>query len=377
MNLNQNQEVKKQQITLIDFYTIIPLIEKARELKCPFVGAIGGKGNGKTYSAFTYALKQKKETGRNCVYLRRYDKTIDKSIIGTLISAHKQDIINIFNGQYNDCQLVGKNFELQRVEVKNGVRKVVAHEVFCYARSLNTIESDTGADVGLISCVIYDEFLTRGSELKDEFYKLMVAHNNYCRNRTDFFIPFILLGNTVTRDSDTAKSFGIDLRKVDRGITAIRNTKNEYRIIVEYCEQTSKQKQAEDTYYSRFENSHINMITKGDWVIGQYPLASSEVINSKSLITYKMFYNNIAVNVSIKVIGITSVLHIKSASDDCDLTIAQRPSKHTEQITVIPQTIIKAIAENRYYVESNDIGEQFRDICKHIAGGKQILTYLE
>lgn len=366
-------------MNLIEYYSILPLIEKAKELDCPFVSAVGGKGNGKTYSAFTYALKQKAETGRNCVYLRRYDKTIDKSIIGTLISVHRQDIINIFKGKYNDCQLVGKNFELQRVEydAKTGVRKVLAHELFCYARSLNTIESDTGADVGLISCVIYDEFLTRGQELKDEFYKLMIAHNNYTRNRTDYYIPFILLGNTVTRESDTAAAFGVDLRKISRGITAIRNNKNIYRIIIEYCEQTEKQKQADDTYYARFENEHINMITRGDWTIGQYPLASLHVYNAPTRYTYKMFYNNLAVNVELKIYGLSLIVFITSPSENYNMLISARPSPHVKQITVIPAQIIKAIAENRYYCKDNDTGETFRDISKHISNGKQVLCYME
>ncbi|MCQ2088076.1 MAG: hypothetical protein MJZ37_08470 [Bacilli bacterium] len=374
--IKQNQ--KQEQITILnDYYSIEPLIEKAKSLNCPFVSAIGGKGNGKTYSSFTYALKEKAKNNRNCVYLRNYDKTIDKSIIGTLVSVHKQDIINLFKGKYNTCALVGKNFELQRVEEKNGVRKVVAHEVFCYCRSLNTLEGDTGADIGLISCVIYDEFLTRGSEIRDCFYKLMIAHNNFIRNRCDYYVPFILLGNTVSRDSECAKGFGIELRKLNRGITAIRSTKNEYRIIIEYCEQTRKQLEADETYYSRFDNDHIRMITKGEWTLGQYPIGNIDVQNSETCFTYKLFYNNVAVNVDIKIMGITAVIFITNPSEQYDLLVSVKPSAHSDQLTAIPKQILQAVSENRYYVLNNDVGENFRDICKHIPGGKQILMYLE
>jgi hypothetical protein len=39
------------------YYDISPLWDKGEELKAPFIGAIGGKGNGKTFSPIRKAIK--------------------------------------------------------------------------------------------------------------------------------------------------------------------------------------------------------------------------------------------------------------------------------------------------------------------------------
>ena len=42
---------------LMQFIDINPIVEKAKELNCPYIGIIGGKGTGKTYGCVDYALK--------------------------------------------------------------------------------------------------------------------------------------------------------------------------------------------------------------------------------------------------------------------------------------------------------------------------------
>ena len=104
---------------------------------------------------------------------------------------------------------------MHKEQTAKGEDKRTNRKTIAYCRSLNNVETETGDDKGDISCIIYDEFLTRGVELKDEFLKLQTCHhNNLTRNRTDRFIPFFLLGNTVSKDSAVAEQFGIRMRDI-------------------------------------------------------------------------------------------------------------------------------------------------------------------
>ena len=235
---------------LMQYIDIHPIVEKAKELNCPYIAIIGGKGTGKTYGCVNWAIEDyfKPKSNRPFFYARRYDKTFTPSICGNLVNVHRQDIINMSKGRYNKADLRGKVYTLCReIEDSKGLKKKSNVDTIAYCRSLNNVETETGDDKGDISCIIYDEFLTRGCELKDEFTKLQILHNNATRNRTDRFIPMFLLGNTVSRDSVVAEQFGIRLRDLKRGLKVFENSKKQVRIIVYYTPETQKNLESAET----------------------------------------------------------------------------------------------------------------------------------
>lgn len=359
---------------LMQYIDINPIVKKAKELDCPYIAIIGGKGTGKTYGCIDYALRDffEDNSQRPFCYVRRFDKTFTKSICGNLVGSHRQDIINLSKGKYNTAELYGKIFELMHKEqTAKGEYKRTNRKTIAYCRSLNNVETETGDDKGDISCIIYDEFLTRGVELKDEFLKLQTCHNNLTRNRTDRFIPFFLLGNTVSKDSAVAEQFGIRMRDIKRGLNVFENKQHKARIILYYTEATSKNAEAAEAYYNRFENSRINMITKGDWVLGAYNIAPYDMLFARGF-TAKMYFNKIAVNATLCVKGQNPYLLIRKPSNNYDIAIS--PYHGKENIQILPRVFIRCVKLGNLYVESSDIGEDFRDICKHIVNGLEVVN---
>lgn len=359
---------------LMQYIDINPIVKKAKELECPYIAIIGGKGTGKTYGCIDYALRDffNDNSQRPFAYVRRYDKTFTKSICGNLVGSHRQDIINLSKGKYNTAELYGKIFEIMHKEqTAKGEDKRTNRKTIAYCRSLNNVETETGDDKGDISCIIYDEFLTRGVELKDEFLKIQTCHNNLTRNRTDRFIPFFLLGNTVSKDSAVAEQFGIRMRDIKRGLNVFENKQHKARIILYYTEATSKNAEAAETYYNRFENSRINMITKGDWVLGAYNIAPYDMLFARGF-TAKMYFNKIAVNATLCVKGQNPYLLIRKPSNNFDIAIS--PYHGKENIQILPRIFIRCVKLGNLYVESSDIGEDFRDICKHIVNGLEVVN---
>lgn len=362
---------------LMQFIDINPIVEKAKELNCPYIAIIGGKGTGKTYGCVDYALRDffNGNSKRPFFYARRFDKTFTPSICGNLVNIHRQDIINFSKGKYNKADLRGKVFTLSREIINDaGLKKKSNTDIVAYCRSLNNVETETGDDKGDISCIIYDEFLTRNAELKDEFTKLQILHNNATRNRTDRFIPMFLLGNTVSRDSEVAEQFGIRLRDIKRGLNVFENSKHQTRIILYYTDATEKNIESAETYYNRFENSRINMISRGDWILGSYNIAPYDMLMLRGF-TAKFYFNRVAVNVTIGVKGINPYLLVRKPSENYNITISPYHGKHNLQ--VIPQTYIDLVKRGNLYVETSEIGEDFRDICKHIVNGMEIVNCID
>lgn len=358
------------------YIDIKPIRDYAKSINCPYIAIIGGKGTGKTYGCVDDAIVQFYDSDMRLpfFYIRRYDKTFTKSICGNLVNIHRQTIINKSKGKHNTAELNGRIFEVMHKSMsEKGADIKVNKKVIAYCRSLNNVESETGDDKGEISCGIYDEFLSRGGDLKDEFLKLQILHNNMIRNRTNKFVPLYLLGNTVSRDSSVAEQFGIKLRELKRGLNVYKNKKGVPRIVLYYTPETAANTEAAEMFYDRFENDHINMISHGDWVLGQYKIAGQNMLYKHGF-TYKLYNNNVAVNVTIFINGITPCIIVKRPSEHFDIAVSPMVSKHG--LLVMPKQITNCVITGAMYVETSEIGEDFRDICKHITGGQQIVNYI-
>lgn len=354
---------------------IYPIIDIAKKYDCPFIALIGEKRIGKTYGCVGYGLKQFYETGKPMFYARRYDKTFTENICGDLVRVHKQDIINLSGGKHNNCDLRGKYYDLVRDSESKTTGKITkynrVHLAFC--RSLNNIETETADDKGGVSCIIYDEFLTRGNELKDEFNRLMILHANATGKRSDTFTPMFLLGNTVSRESEVAEAFGVRLRELKRGVNIITNTDGIPRLILFYSPETSKSTKAAATYYDRFQNDHINMISHGDWTLGTYKIASMHDLSLKGT-TILFTHGNVAVTATITNDGIQPRVVISRPYNSNDIRVTSGLSKTA--INSVPPQIVKLVCLGYMVAETPEIGEDFRDICKHLNNGKQIIDYI-
>lgn len=371
-------QIPTQQPDCIDangHLNIWPIIDIAKELNCPFIGLIGEKRVGKTYGCISYALKEYFASGRGFFYARRYDKTFTQNICGNLVNVHRQDIINLSGGKLNSSELRGKIFSISRNgrDAKGNITRDNVHTL-AYCRSLNNVETETADDKEEVSCVIYDEFLTRGRELSDEYNKLMILHANATGKRVDKFVPMFLLGNTVSRESKVAEEFGIRLRELKRGLNIIQNTDGVPRMVMYYLPETSKSTAAGALYYDRFHNEHINMISHGSWTLGTYNIATPQQL---ALSGYNLLFthNNLAVKVIVTTFGIMPLVVVSHPDEEYALRVTSGLSGGA--INYVPDSIVKIVLQGNMVAESSELGEDFRDICKHLQNGDRIVKYYE
>lgn len=363
-----------------EYYDITPLIEYARKINCPWLGCVGGKGNGKTYSIILYALKEFVKTRRCMRYLRRYDVSIKPKAISSLCKAQRQNLINLTGGKYNDFMYYQNKFYLIRME--DGVRVDKCSEPFMICSALNSLSAFTGADEGECSMIFYDEVMSRKeNELPDEYLDLMTYHDNCIRNRTDYFCPTILVGNTFTRHSIIMSEFGVDLYSLVQGeITVVRNKDKIPTFVMEYCADTLHMQQAGNSYYSRFDNEHIKMIYKGTWTVGNYPHIRSNDLQCSRLITRIKIISpaKVALSAELRMIdGKHIFLYVcRYMSDDtphfCTM-LHKTQIFDTSVYNYFPQTgvfrhYLKCIMTRMTFFSSCEIGEYFRDFLRSFPG---------
>ncbi len=373
------------------YYSIAPLINKGAEINAPFVAAIGGKGNGKTFSSIggssdgvCFGIRGFFKTGKPFVYLRRMVEMITKKNIQTLLNPHLQDIINLSKGKYNKVTYAANVFYLCHDTNKN-----VKPVPICYTRALSTLESQTGADLGAISCIIYDEFLSRERELPDEFRKIMIAHSNFIRNRSESYTPFILLGNTFTRNSTLLQQFGINSYDLKEGdIIISKSRQGEVRLLLEYCSMVTVQENAYDTYYKRFDNDTIKMITHGSWVMNDYP-ALMQNMEKKEKFYRVAFVGNSSqgrIDCDLFIDNNRLCVFVNAPYKDkkVDLWVTGKPmTRDTDMIlyniSALPifQNIAKCMATNAIYCDFPESVERLRDILTTIHGGDNLRKYLK
>lgn len=368
------------------YYSPEPLLQYAEKINCPVVGIAGGKGNGKTYGIINKYMRVRLKTNRVLRYLRRYKESISPKALQSLCKPQRQDLINLTAGKYNDFQYYQNRFWFVRKD-NNG--KIVEKDTqpFIICNALNSVEANTGADEGECCAIFYDEVLSREREIPDEFYKLMIYHNNCCRNRTDYYTPLILVGNTVTRNSILIKDFGVDMYSLKKGeITVVQNSKKEPTIVFEYCNDVEVMRDAADTYYKRFENDRIKMIYKGDWTTANYPMISEQERNNSLIpLQFKIITPaNCAVLFEFHIRGDKMFGYVRHYDDDTTPYAAQLINKtyifkENNTFNYLPskgvfKMFAKLVYTKNVYFESFEIGEYFRDFLTNFKGAETIAT---
>ena len=190
----------------------------------------------------------------------------------TLFEPHRELIKELSDGKWN-CTFYRANcFYLAYFDEEEG--KIVEKDAnpFCFTRAVNTWETTKGADLGIISLICYDEFLSRSGYLRDEFICFMNLCSSVIRDRKDCVI--YMLANTVNKYAPYFEEFGIeDVGNMKQGEIRVYNYNNsKMRLAIEYCATATSTKEVNDNFFA-FENAQLEMLKSGAWEMAQYQRA--------------------------------------------------------------------------------------------------------
>ena len=235
----------------------------------PLISIIYGKrSNGKSFAGLELILKDYLENNNRGVWVRRLMDTFkDSKVKMQFDPVIEEGILNKYN--FDGVEYRKGDYYLYRYD-EDLDKRIYEDNPFCYCTGVSGAESHKGGSYENVHYVVFDEFLSRNNiYLPDEpvlFANLMSTIVRYQDKAR-----FILLANTVNKDSDYFDAFGIDVSEIPPGaIQPFYNAEGQC-LCVEYVVQKEGVVNKSDKYFSFFKSGRVKMITEGTWEMADYP----------------------------------------------------------------------------------------------------------
>ena len=250
------------------YWNIHNILSKA----CIYNIVFGERSNGKTYGALQHGLEEYFLHGSEIAIIRRMEEDFRGKRANQLFSPliEKGVISRLSKGKYNSVKYYSQRWYLQYITSKKD-ECYVADEPFAYAFALTSMEHDKSSSYPKVRTIIFDEFITRGIYLNDEFITFQNTLSTIIRDRDD--VTIFMLGNSVNKyGCPYFKEMGITNFKTQEQGTIDVYTYGDsgLRVAVEFCGDNKKTEKKSNKYFA-FNNPKLQMITRGSWEMDIYP----------------------------------------------------------------------------------------------------------
>lgn len=243
----------------------------------------GKRSNGKTYAMLVHIITNYMKTGRQGVYLRRWDTDVRglraKKLVEHFTSA---DIKKMTNGQWNGIRYYNREYFLCNYNLEGKVEESDP-TAFMFAMCLSTMEHDKGGGYKLVQIICFDEFLARPNALGgdgyavDEFTFFMNTLSTLIRDKED--VQIFMLGNTISQYCPYFNEMGLSqhiFKQKPGTIDCYRYGQSDMTIAVEYVASDTGNSKVNELYFA-FDNPKLNMITTGEWELNIYPHITGKI----------------------------------------------------------------------------------------------------
>lgn len=342
---------------------------------------IGERSNGKSFAVLEYAIRKYWEDGGQLAVIRRWQDDFrgkrGEVMFDGLAAAGK--ISEITDGAWETVYYWSGRWYLAKykdVEGKDGEteRKLVkAEKPFAYAFALSAQEHDKSTSYPMIKRVFFDEFLTRGQYLADEFVLFMNVLSTIIRDRDD--VEIFMAANTVSQYAPYFDEMGLkNIKEMKPGsIELYEYGDSGLSVAVEFSDTSHDRKKPSDKYFA-FDNPRLSMITgkNGIWEIALYPHAPCKWRNKDVVFSYFIdFDHELLQGDVISVDGrVFTFIHRKTTpiqKPDADLIYSQqydpRPNWHRNLRRGKQPVDIKIgrfFSDEKVYYQDNGVGETIR-----------------
>lgn len=367
----------------VQYYNLNEILKRKAQYSVIF----GKRSNGKTYSVLERGIKRFFESGCEMAYIRRNKEDfIGKNGI-TLFANHVENglIKKYSKGIWNDVYYYGKKWYFCRYinDDKGKQTRVVDEKPFCYGFALSSMEHDKSTSYPRVGLICFDEFLTRGMYLPDEFILFMNVLSTIARLRTD--VEIFMLGNTVNRYCPYFAEMGlVSVKNMKPGtIDLYRYGESALRVAVEYTSPNTGATGKGNVLFA-FNNPKLQMITKGDWEIDIYPHLPFKYDKKDIIFKYFIEFDGERLQCEIlrggtdangkRVDAVITYIHyktteIKHPERDVIFSPTIDPRKNhytkiTKPIDKRTQKILECYKKDKVFFQNNEVGEIVNNYLK-------------
>lgn len=357
---------------------------------CLYNVIFGLRSNGKTYGTLKHSMEEYFSTGGEIAYVRRMEEDLRGGNASTLFNPFlepdkngKNVIEKLSKGKYNSVFYWNRRWYFEYID--HEYRNATTHKEdekdtsfredkpFCYAFAISAQEHYKSTSYPRITNVIFDEFLTRGYYLPNEFTLFSNLLSTIIRQRDD--VTIWMLGNTVNKYAPYFADMGLtDIDKMVPGdIRVYTYGDTGLSVAVEYSDMPSKNKPS-DKYFA-FNNPHLKMITNGSWEIDIYPHLPITCHYKPREVLYMYFikFSNVILQCNIIMVDgqYITYIHRKTSEikDDGIYMVYQQESDPrpnyrrylTKPTLPIEQKLVMFFKRDKVFYQDNEVGEVVRN----------------
>ena len=353
------------------YYSLTPILKRNARYNLLY----GERSSGKTYACLYYCLERYFKHGEQCAIIRRYREDFrgkrGQAYFDTLAcNGDGKNVIKILSkGKYDRIIYNSSRWFLAYWDV-DLQKNVLCEEPFAFAFALTEMEHDKGNSYAGVNTVFFDEFITRGAYLPDEFVLFMNCISTIVRGRDN--VKIFMAANTVAagRYNPYFKEMGLkhidQMQKGDIDVYKFGNSG--LTVAVEYTDSPNKRGKPSDIYFA-FDNKNLAMITGGEWEIDIYPHITKDINKKDIIFSYFIQYEDRTLQADI-IINDTdkfTFIHdkttpIKNDDDDIifNLNANEKHNYYTDLIhpvNDVTKKIIMFFKAYKVFYQSNEIGE--------------------
>lgn len=267
-------------------------LNKINKIGAVYNMIIGERSNGKTYAVLKHGIEEFIKDGGQIGIVRRWQEDIRGRRASSLFDAliANNEVEKITKGKYKGVYYYAGKFYLCNYDDETGKAVYNDNDLLGFAFALSDTEHNKSISYPNIKTIMFDEFLTKGTYLPDEFVLFMNTISTIVRQRTD--VTIYMLGNTVNKYSPYFREMGLDhIQHMKQGTIDVYNYgKSSLKVAVEYCQSMKKSKA--NNFYFAFDNPKLKMITGGAWEVGLYPHCPIKYKPKDVIFTYFINFND-------------------------------------------------------------------------------------
>lgn len=352
------------------YYTLINILKKNARYNMIF----GERSNGKTYSVLDHAVQRYFKTGEQIGVIRRWREDFKgkrgAAYFDNLVyNGEGQNKIKEYSkGKYDHVKYISGRWFMSYYDDELE-KDILAPEPFAFAFSLTEMEHEKGNSYPLIKTILFDEFMTRGMYLPDEFVLFMNVLSTIIRARDN--VKIFMCANTVDMiGCPYFKEMGLkhvkEMKKGDIDLYEYGNSG--LKVAVEYSDSPSKDGKPSDVYFA-FDNSKLKMITSGEFELDFYPHLKSSIEKHEIKFSYFILFDDqtLQADIVIRDNETFTFIHPKTTPikhEDTDLIFTTDANPQHNYCGKITKPINKAVrkifwyfAANKVFYSDNEVGE--------------------
>lgn len=336
---------------------------------------VGERSNGKTYAVLKHSLEHYMKTGGQVGIVRRWQEDIRGNRASSIWSAiiSNGEVEKITKGKYQGIYYTSRRFYLCNYD-EDGKPIYNDNDLLGHTFALSDTEHNKSISYPDIETILFDEFITRGTYLQDEFVLFMNTVSTIVRQRDN--VTIFMLGNTVNMYCPYFNEMGLThIQKMEQGSIEVYTYGNsELRTAVEYCESLSDSK--ESNKYFAFDNPKLKMITSGAWELDIYPHLPIKYDYRHVLLTYFIKFDDriFQCNIIDKDDLIFTYIHDKTTpiqDDDNDIiySLEYSPKMNYNRSIYKPtneigQKILYFFKTDKVFYQDNEVGDAINNYLK-------------